>query len=104
MTDKPPETMDDLRERLIDAITHAWDTQEYLPYMPSNRECAIMDVDVLLAEILTTHTITPTREPVHGTIYTYTRKKCRCDECREANAAYSREYRAGLRREAGKHG
>ena len=61
-------------------------------------------VDYTLDAIQETHTITPIREPVHGTIYTYTRKKCRCDECRAANRDYSREYRAGLRREAGKNG
>ncbi len=61
-------------------------------------------VERVISDILTTHTITPIREPVHGTIYTYTRKKCRCDECRAANRDYSREYRAGLRREAGKNG
>ena len=49
------QAVDDLRERLIDAITHAWDTQDLLPYMPTNRDCAILDVDVLMAEIAKTH-------------------------------------------------
>lgn len=31
-------------------------------------------------------------EPAHGTIQRY-RRGCRCDDCREANAAYSREWR-----------
>lgn len=84
--------MDDLKLRLKRTIANGnLLTQEEL-------------VERVISEILTTHTITPIREPVHGTIYTYTRKKCRCDECREANRDYSREYRAGLRREAGKNG
>ena len=98
--------MDDLRNRVAETIYAGFDgdwnyeiiTKYYAKNIFNNVSKAILD------EILTTHTITPIREPVHGTIYTYTRKKCRCDECREANRDYSREYRAGLRREAGKHG
>ena len=95
MMDKPTEnTMDDpTRERLWKAC------DRYV-----GQEMSYTVVNAILSELLTTHTITPIREPVHGTIYTYTRKKCRCDECREANRDYSREYRAGLRREARKHG
>lgn len=29
----------------------------------------------------------------HGTIGCYTKKKCRCDECRQASATYRRKYR-----------
>ena len=96
MMDNPTEnTMDDLRERLAEVVR---EYERACVYAPNTL------VSEFLNSISLTHTITPIREPVHGTIYTYTRKKCRCDECREANAAYSREYRAGLRREAGKNG
>ncbi len=30
----------------------------------------------------------------HGTTSTYAYRKCRCDECRSAKAAYDKEYRA----------
>ena len=96
MMDKPTEnTMDDLRERLAEVVRGY---ERACVYAPNTL------VSEFLNSISLTHTITPIREPVHGTIYTYTRKKCRCDECRAANRDYSREYRAGLRREAGKHG
>ena len=96
MMDNPTEnTMDDLRERLAEVVR---EYERACVYAPNTL------VSEFLNSISLTHTITPIREPVHGTIYTYTRKKCRCDECRAANAAYSREYRAGLRREAGKNG
>ena len=96
MMDNPTEnTMDDLRERLAEVVR---EYERACVYAPNTL------VSEFLNSISLTHTITPIREPVHGTIYTYTRKKCRCDECREANRDYSREYRAGLRREAGKNG
>lgn len=31
--------------------------------------------------------------PVHGTRYTYTDLKCRCDACRACNAAYEKARR-----------
>ncbi len=96
--------MDDLRERLAMLL---WPDPDWVPadvlekdYVDGLRRQA----DAILDDLLTTHTITPIREPEHGTLYRYVDRKCRCDECRAANAAYSREYRAGLRREAGKHG
>lgn len=33
----------------------------------------------------------------HGTLGGYVNQKCRCDECRAANAAYGRAYRAKTR-------
>lgn len=33
----------------------------------------------------------------HGTLHTYRSAKCRCDECRAANAASRREYVARIR-------
>lgn len=85
--------MDDLRERLIDAITHAWDTQDLLPYMPTNRDCAILDVDVLMAEIAKTHRLVRLDGGPHGTYSRYTNGRCRCDLCREANRERGRRYR-----------
>jgi hypothetical protein len=98
--------MDDLRNRVAETIYAGfdgdWDYEMVTGYCA---EDMFGDVSrAILDEILTTHTITPIPETVHGTIYTYTKKRCRCDECREANRDYSREYRAGLRREARKHG
>lgn len=29
----------------------------------------------------------------HGTIYAYTHKRCRCDECKDEMARYTREWR-----------
>ena len=77
--------MDDLRERLAEVVR---EYERACVYAPNTLVSEFLD------SISLTHTITPIREPVHGTIYTYTRKKCRCDECREANRDYSREYRA----------
>lgn len=87
--------MDDLRERLAEVVR---EYERACVYAPNTLVSEFLD------SISLTHTITPIPETVHGTIYTYTKKRCRCDECREANRDYSREYRAGLRREAGKHG
>ena len=100
MMDEPQRnTMDDpTRERLRWKMLELW-ADGY-----QGATGALDVLDAILDDLLTTHTISLIREPVHGTIYTYTRKKCRCDECREANRDYSREYRAGLRREAGKNG
>jgi hypothetical protein len=91
------ERMDDLRERLIDAITHAWDTQDLLPYMPTNRDCAILDVDVLMAEIAKTHRLVKLGTGTHGTYSRYTNGRCRCDLCREANRDRGRRYRKELK-------
>ena len=99
MMDKPTGTMDDpTRERLRWKMLELW-ADGY-----QGATGALDVLDAILDDLLTTHKIAPIPETVHGTIYTYTRKKCRCDECRAANRDYSREYRAGLRREAGKHG
>ena len=40
----------------------------------------------------------PKRKPVkHGTLYTYRKKKCRCDECRAAETQHKARYRARKR-------
>jgi hypothetical protein len=36
----------------------------------------------------------------HGTYSSYVHARCRCDDCRRANAAYFRAYRARKRKEA----
>ena len=84
--DKTPEsTMDDLRERIEVRLRAGlppvgWSFEHF--------------ADAILEEIRTTHVIIPKRGiPEHGTIYMYTRKRCRCAECKAANAEYSREYR-----------
>ena len=97
--------MDDLESRVAIAIgSQMDDSWDYDRFWKPHTEVFDGAAYAAIQEILTTHTITPIREPVHGTIYTYTKKRCRCDECRAANRDYSREYRAGLRREARKHG
>lgn len=82
MKKTPENTMDDVRDRLIqagDLTQWVWEDT----------------VDRILETIRTTHVIIPKRGiPEHGTIYMYTRKRCRCAECKAANAEYSREYRA----------
>jgi hypothetical protein len=63
-------------------------------------------VDWMLAEILTTHRIVPRRvgdEGVkHGTLTAYTYHRCRCAECRAANAEQGRKRRRMERERRGK--
>ena len=33
-----------------------------------------------------------TSQPPHGTLYRYTHHRCRCEDCRRANAEYQRWY------------
>jgi hypothetical protein len=40
----------------------------------------------------------------HGTIYGYNHQRCRCPECRGANAAHARKFKARRRAEREKHG
>lgn len=46
--------------------------------------------------------IAPRVRPVaqHGTFYFYTKRKCRCSDCRAASAAYMRARRARLKEAA----
>jgi hypothetical protein len=77
-------TMDEFRERLTTLIELGWVNQAE-------------GADHILADILTTHRIVPREMTVegvkHGTLTAYTYHRCRCAECRAANAAQGRKRR-----------
>jgi hypothetical protein len=77
--------VDDLRERLV-----------FLIHNPVSGDDEVQAQE-LLDEILTTHRIVPREMTVegvkHGTLTTYTYHRCRCAECRAANAAQGRKRR-----------
>lgn len=56
--------------------------------MPAQDWLELMD-----AERVVQVTLKPISEPWHGTVSGYTNHKCRCVDCREAQAAYMRELR-----------
>jgi hypothetical protein len=77
--------VDDLRERLV-----------FLIHNPVSGDDEVQAQE-LLDEILTTHRIVPREMTVegvkHGTLTAYTYHRCRCAECRAANAAQGRKRR-----------
>jgi hypothetical protein len=77
--------VDDLRERMV-----------FLIHNPVSGDDEVQAQE-LLDEILTTHRIVPREMTVegvkHGTLTAYTYHRCRCAECRAANAAQGRKRR-----------
>jgi hypothetical protein len=86
--------MDELRERLIRDGYWAVGIEDD-------------QVDYVLEKILTTHRIVPREITVegvkHGTLTAYTYHRCRCAECRAANAEQGRKRRR-MERERREHG
>jgi hypothetical protein len=78
-------TVDELRERLV-----------FLIHNPVSGDDEVQ-AQAFLDEILTTHRIVPREMTVegvkHGTLTAYTYHRCRCAECRAANAAQGRKRR-----------
>jgi hypothetical protein len=77
-------SMDDLRERLINAgdLTQwVWEDT----------------IDTILTEIAKTHRLVKLGDGPHGTYSRYTNGRCRCDLCREANRERGRRYRKEIK-------